>query len=137
MARPAAVGTRAQSASPPDLRGPGLRAPGTKRGRRAAAATLSARLGGHVALEAGSDGNVLARFHGYSVDLGKFSAGAAKRAQQLRTGLPLRSFVSDDRTIDEEIHLLVRRLAGRGLLEYRLRRLSGGPGPGGAHSARR
>jgi SagB-type dehydrogenase family enzyme len=107
-----------------------LRAPGTKRGRRAAAATLSARLGGHVALEAGSDGNVLARFHGYSVDLGKFSAGAAKRAQQLRTGLPLRSFVSDDRTIDEEIHLLVRRLAGRGLLEYRLGRLRGGQDQG-------
>ena len=35
---------------------PGLRAPGTKRGRRAAPATLSARLGGHVTLEAHADG---------------------------------------------------------------------------------
>jgi SagB-type dehydrogenase family enzyme len=54
--------------------------------------------------------------------LGKFSVGAAKRAQDLRTGLLLGSFTSDGGTIDKEIHLLVRRLAGHGLLEYRLRR---------------
>jgi SagB-type dehydrogenase family enzyme len=41
-------------------------------------------------------------------------------ARHLRTGLPLRSFASDGRKIDTEIDLLVRRLARRGLLEYRL-----------------
>ena len=71
-----------------------MRAPGTKRGRRAAPATLSARLVGHVTLEARADGNIVARFDGHSVGLGKFSAGAADRAQELRTGLPLGSFAS-------------------------------------------
>ena len=71
-----------------------MRAPGIKRGRRAAPATLSARLGGHVTLEAHADGKIVACFDGYSVDLGTFSAGAADRAQELRTGLPLASFAS-------------------------------------------
>jgi SagB-type dehydrogenase family enzyme len=52
--------------------------------------------------------------------LGKFSAGAVERAQELRTGLPLGSFASDGSPVDKEIDLLVRRLARRGLLEYRL-----------------
>jgi SagB-type dehydrogenase family enzyme len=99
-----------------------LRAPGTKRGRRAAPATLAARLVGHVTLEARSDGNIVARFDGYSVGLGTFSAGAADRAHQLRAGLPLASFASGRRPIDKEVELLVRRLALRGLLEYRLGR---------------
>ena len=58
--------------------------------------------------------------------MGTFSAGAADRAQDLRTGLPLGSFASDGRSIDKEIHLLVRRLAGHGLLEYRLGRSRNG-----------
>ena len=99
-----------------------MRAPGTKRGRRTAPATLSARLGAHVALEARADGNIVARFDGHSVGLGKFSAGAADRAQNLRTGLPLGSFASEGRSIDKEVQLLVRRLAGHGLLEYCLGR---------------
>ena len=37
-------------------------------------------------------------------------------------GLPLASFASGGRSIDKEIDLLVRRLAGHGLLEYRLGR---------------
>ena len=112
---------------------PGLRAPGTKRGRRAVPsrkrgregwgpATLSARLGGHVTLEAHADGDIVACFDGHSVGLGKFSAGAADRAQGLRMGLPLGSFASDRRSIDKEVHRLVRRLARHGLLEYRLGR---------------
>jgi SagB-type dehydrogenase family enzyme len=103
-----------------------LRAPGTKRGRRAAPATLDARLVGHVTLEARSDGNIVARFDGHSVGLGTFSAGAADRAEQLRAGLPLASFASGTRTIDKEILLLVRRLALHGLLEYRLGRARNG-----------
>jgi SagB-type dehydrogenase family enzyme len=58
--------------------------------------------------------------------LGKFSAAAADRAQDLRMGLPLGSFVSYGRRIDKEIHLLVRRLARHGLLEYRLARRRNG-----------
>lgn len=83
---------------------------------------MSARLGGHVTLEAQANGKILACFGGYSVELGTFSAGAAERARDLPVGLPIASLVSSRRAIDKEIHLLVRRLAGHGLLEYRLRR---------------
>jgi len=75
-----------------------------------------------VTLEARGDGEIAACFDGYSVGLGTFSAHAADRAQELRTGLPLAAFASGSRDIDKEIDLLVRRLARRGLLEYCLRR---------------
>jgi SagB-type dehydrogenase family enzyme len=99
-----------------------LRARGKKRGRRIAPPTISARLSGHITLEARADGSIAACFDGHSVDLGKFSAGAVTNAQHLRTGLPLTSFASDGGAVDKEIDLLVRRLARRGLLEYRLGR---------------
>jgi SagB-type dehydrogenase family enzyme len=54
------------------------------------------------------------------VGLGKLSAGATERALNLRSGLPLRTLSSGVRDIDREVHELVRRLAGHGLLEYRL-----------------
>jgi SagB-type dehydrogenase family enzyme len=57
--------------------------------------------------------------------LGTFSAGATDRALDLRVGLPLASFASGGRIIDKEIDLLVRRLASRGLLEYRFGRSRG------------
>jgi SagB-type dehydrogenase family enzyme len=91
-----------------------------------AAAPVSARLRGHVRLEAQANGEIVAGFDGYSVGLGTFSAGAADRAQKLRIGLPLGSFVSDRRNIGKEIGLLVQRLARRGLLEYRLGRSRNG-----------
>ncbi len=103
-----------------------MRAPGIKRGRRAAPATLFARLGSHVTLEARTSGEIAACFGGFSVSLGKFSASAAELAQGLRRGLPLSSFASPSRNVDKEIHLLVRRLAGRGLLEYHLGRSPNG-----------
>jgi SagB-type dehydrogenase family enzyme len=87
---------------------------------------LSARLGAHVTLEARSDGSIVARFGGHSVGLGKFSAGAAERAQDLHRGLPLAALASGRRNIDKEIDPLVRRLAGHGLLEYRLGRARSG-----------
>jgi SagB-type dehydrogenase family enzyme len=99
-----------------------LRTPANKSGRRAGPPTISARLSGSVTLDARADGEIAACFDGYSVGLGTFSAGAAHRAQDLRTGLPLASFASNGRSIDKEIDLLVRRLARRGLLEYCLRR---------------
>ena len=90
------------------------------RERKAASATLFARLGGHITLKAHADGKVVASFDHQSVELGKFSAGAADRAQDLRVGLPISSFVPVDRVTDKEIDLLARRLARLGLMEYRL-----------------
>jgi len=99
-----------------------LPASGSKKVRRAALPTISARLSSRVTLEAQADGKIAACFDGYSVGLGTFSVGAAERAQELRTGLSLASFASGQ-NVDKEIDLLVRRLARRGLLEYRLRQL--------------
>jgi SagB-type dehydrogenase family enzyme len=104
-----------------------LRAPGIKSGRRAApATTISARLSGHVALEAHADGKIAACFNGYSIGLGTFSAAVADCAQDLRMGLSLASLASGSRDIDKEIELLVRRLARRGLVEYRVARSRNG-----------
>jgi SagB-type dehydrogenase family enzyme len=88
-------------------------------------ATLSARLSAHVTLEARADGNIVACLGGYLVGFGQFGAGAAAGAQELRRGLPLSSFASERRSVEKEIHLLVRRLARHGLLEYSLGRLHG------------
>ena len=44
-------------------------------------AGISARLSGHITLEAQPDGSIAACFDGYAVGLGKFSADAAGRAQ--------------------------------------------------------
>jgi SagB-type dehydrogenase family enzyme len=85
-----------------------------------AAATVAARLRGHVRLEPHANGEIVAGFDGYSISLGTFSANAAERAQELRMGLALPSFANGSRKIDKEIGLLVRRLAGHGLVEYRL-----------------
>jgi SagB-type dehydrogenase family enzyme len=103
-----------------------LRSRGIKRTGRAGPATLSIKLGPHVILEAHSSGEVVARFPGHSVSLGKFRADVADRAQELHSGLPLSSFAADDRNFDEEFHLLVRRLATHGLLQYRLGRSRSG-----------
>jgi SagB-type dehydrogenase family enzyme len=104
-----------------------LRASGTKR-TRAVPTTLSARLTGQVELETSASGEIVARFEGYRENLGKFSARAVERAQGLRSGLLLASFERDGSDTDKEIHLLVRRLARRGLVEYRLGRTSKGDG---------
>jgi SagB-type dehydrogenase family enzyme len=114
-----AVGRCQKTSSIRYTRGPEdyLRSPGIKRARRTRRAALSARLGAHVTLEAHSSGEILACFHGHLIGLGKFGANAAARAQELRTGLPL-SLIGDDWSIDKEIHLLVRRLATHGLVEY-------------------
>jgi SagB-type dehydrogenase family enzyme len=103
-----------------------LRAPEKKRGRKNATPGISARLSGHITLKAQADGSIDACFNGYSVGLGRFSAGTVDRAQHLHTGLLLDSFVASSRNLDQEIDLLVRRLARSGFLEYRL----GCPGDG-------
>jgi SagB-type dehydrogenase family enzyme len=108
-----------------------LRAPKTKQARRAgrparaARPALCARLAGHVALTAQANGDVVASVDGYPVGMGRLSADAAARAQELRTGLPLAAFAGS-RATDKEVDTLVRRLARHGLMEYVLR------GPDGA-----
>ena len=82
---------------------------------------MSARLGPRITLETRADGSIAAFFDGHGVGLGIFSAAAIKRAAGLRAGLPLASFAGRG-AVDKEIDLLVRRLAGRGLLEFRLAR---------------
>jgi SagB-type dehydrogenase family enzyme len=103
-----------------------LPAPAPKRVRSAALTKASARLRRSIRLEAQANGEIIACFDGHSVSLGTFSAAAADRAQELRVGLPLSSISSARRNIDKEISLLVRRLAGHGLLEYRLGRSPNG-----------
>jgi SagB-type dehydrogenase family enzyme len=99
-----------------------LRARGIKREPRAGPQAISARLNRHVTLDTDPSGNIFACFDGHSVGLGAFSADAVRRAQGLRTGLPLASFTAGGRVVDSEIDLLIRRLARSGLLEYRVRR---------------
>jgi SagB-type dehydrogenase family enzyme len=99
-----------------------LRAPATKRGRKARPLTIAARLVSRVTLDVHAGGKIAACFDGYSINLGTFSADAAERAQTLRTGLPLAALAPGNRSADKQIDLMVRRLASRGLLEYRLGR---------------
>ena len=98
--------------------------------RRVQAPTLSARLGARVTLEARADGNVAACCDGHSVGLGEFSTHAVERAQRLHTGLPFAALASERTRIDKEVSLLARRLAMRGLLEYRIARSQNGKDTG-------
>jgi len=63
---------------------------------------------------------LFARINGHSLGLGKFNPDTMERAQSLQTGLPFNSFDSDGQITHPEVHLLARRLAAHGLLEYRL-----------------
>ena len=58
--------------------------------------------------------------------LGRFGAAAASCLDDLRTGLKLSSLAPDGHHADKEIDLLLRRLAGHGLLEYRVADPGGG-----------
>lgn len=98
----------------------GVRTPASKRGRKVERSTIFARLNDQVLLEADADGSIAARIEDYLIPVGKLSAAAARRAAKLRAGLPLNSFSSDGNAVEAELDALVRRLARRGLLEYRL-----------------
>ena len=102
-----------------------MRALKPKKRRKIAPPVLSARLNERFALQARTDGSLAAVFDGYTVELGKFSPSALKRARDLRAGLPLHSISPEGSSVDREIDLLVRRLARQGLLEYRLARVRG------------
>jgi SagB-type dehydrogenase family enzyme len=99
---------------------PGLATPKKNvRGRGTKTPVVAARLSEYVALEGQPDGNVVARFEGYAQGLGRFTPATLKRLSELRSGMPLTS-IAGSRAADKEVHLLVRRLARSGLLEYRL-----------------
>jgi SagB-type dehydrogenase family enzyme len=98
-----------------------LPALGRKKARRTPLTTVSALLNSPVTLETQVDGKIAACFEGHSVSLGTFSASVADRARDLHKGLPLASFASG-RSTDKELDLLVRQLARRGLLVYRVAR---------------
>ena len=84
------------------------------------APALSVRLSEFVTLEDQPDGNLFACFDGAPVDdLGKYGAGAVDRRLRHHEGLPLRALAP---VAKQETNRLVRRLARRGLLEYRLGR---------------
>jgi len=102
-----------------------VRGQGNRRQQKTAAAGLHARLNEQVTLEADADGNVAAGVDGQVLERTKLGAGGAKRTLALRTGLPVRSLASPRGAIDNEVALLVRRLARRGLLEYGLSRAHG------------
>jgi SagB-type dehydrogenase family enzyme len=101
-----------------------LRAPKKESAKRAAPEQLSARLSAHVTLDVQPSGEIVASFNGLSLGLGKLSAATAKRACELRTGLPLNALAGRDS--GKQLAALVRRLARLGLLEYRV----GGSGGG-------
>jgi len=61
---------------------------------------------------------MIAAFEGAAMGMGAYSAAVVERARSLRTGLPLASFASGHGSIDQELALLIRRLAGYALLEY-------------------
>ena len=88
-----------------------------KRERKTASLTLYARLAPQVALEAQADQIVVTGFGGILARLGALSTGVASRLAELRTGLPLIAAHG----LDNDLGLIVRRLARHGLLEYGLR----------------
>jgi SagB-type dehydrogenase family enzyme len=97
-----------------------LSAPTT--GKPQGSAKLFARVNDQVTLDVQADGKLVARFAGQAVELGALGADAAARAHGLREGLALDTFASPANDSGKELHRLVRRLAGHGLLEYRLTR---------------
>lgn len=98
-----------------------MRAPNKKPTGKKATAALSVRLNERVALEAQPDGSLAAVVDGYPVDLGRFSAQTLERAENLHDGLPLAS-LAGSKPLAQETAALVRRLARRGLVEYRFAR---------------
>jgi SagB-type dehydrogenase family enzyme len=83
---------------------------------------LFARLGPGVALKAEAGGVLSARFDGRSRLLGAYGVNVLRRAEELATGLPLL-----DSNGEEELRVLIERLAFLGLVDYRLARAAEGP----------
>jgi SagB-type dehydrogenase family enzyme len=84
------------------------------------APTISVRLLNHVTLVSEPSGQMHVAFDENALALGAFSAKAAERAQHLHEGVALASLASGRSAVDKEFGVLVRRLAGHGLVEFRL-----------------
>jgi SagB-type dehydrogenase family enzyme len=95
-----------------------LRTTGTKSQQRAPAPVISARLSSRARLQMHSNGAIVASYDTHTAGLGTFGTVAAACAGELRTGLPLSSLTPGSGNIDKETDLLLRRLAGLGLLDY-------------------
>jgi SagB-type dehydrogenase family enzyme len=80
---------------------------------------IAARLNGRFSLQMQADGSIAAVSGDYSVGLGQFSAAAIARAGHLASGLPLASLAGKS-VLSGQVHVLVRRMAQHGLLDYRL-----------------
>jgi SagB-type dehydrogenase family enzyme len=89
--------------------------------RKTATPALAVRLNERVTLQAGPDGSLAAMIDAYPVELGRFSTQALKRAGGLHDGLTLAS-LAGSKPLAQETAALVRRLARRGLVEYRFAR---------------
>jgi len=98
-----------------------VRAPGTDKDRRMSPLSVCVRLCEHVSLNVDAGGKLNAAFDGVAITLGKFGTDSANHAQKLRNGIPLGSLASGNRKTGRDAGLLVRRLAGHGLVEYCLR----------------
>jgi SagB-type dehydrogenase family enzyme len=103
-----------------------LSAPAPRKPAGQGTAKLFARVIERVTLDIQADGKIAACFSGQAVEIGKLGADAATRAQDLHDGLALDAFASVASDSDKELIRLVRRLAGHGLLEYRLARARDG-----------
>jgi len=97
------------------------RRPANKPTRKRATPALSVRLNERVALQVQPDGGLAAMVDDYPVELGRFSTPVLARAEALHDGLPLASFAGKN-ALAQETAALVRRLARRGLVEYRFAR---------------
>ena len=95
--------------------------PGKKPKRTQGTAALFARLNERVALQIQPNGSLAAMVDGYPVELGRVSAQVLRRAEGLFEGLPLGSLAGNT-ALAQETAALVRRLARRGLVEYRFAR---------------
>ena len=99
-----------------------MRARRTRRkpGGAEAPSTLAVRLTGRVGLDISPDGTIGAQVGDQLIPLGRFGATTAERAQALRTGLAMGLLHTGAAEVDNEVQLLVRRLAMHGLVEYHL-----------------
>ncbi len=97
-----------------------MRTTTTSKGRTAPSAILLAQLNPHVALDVSTNGEVVARIGQDFIELGQFSTSEANRIRALPTGLLLDSGEGADDSSNTQFDVLLRRLAGHGLLEYRL-----------------
>jgi SagB-type dehydrogenase family enzyme len=104
----------------PDGRSSRSRRTSPKKAARRAQPLLCARLNSRIRLALAPDGTISASLDGYAIPFPRLSVAAAKRAQELHAGLPLKSLSTARSAVDKEIALLVKRLARQGLIEYPL-----------------